>query len=216
MWGLAQKILRRSTFSVSRCFVKLALLFMLAAWSANAQTNLATITNQPGNASNFTAEARQAQINRDMADAQVVEQMRDACIQGRRSICGKILKVLPEGLVVESGYTNLYREPLTRTWLVPGTVEAGLATNIIESSEPASVCIGVIFLTDYPKSRRAKPKQYDYVIIAGYPEGQYTYTSVGNLQKTVRRFSASLPAAVKMNLQTAKNSPAETGKVESK
>ena len=127
--------------------------------------------------------------------------MRAVCINGRRSICGKVLKILPDGLVIESGYTNLLRKPLDRSWLIPGTVTASRAPNLVEGNEPGVVCVGFVVLTNLPKSRRAKPNPYDYVILEAYPAGQYTYTSVGSLQRTVRRFSASLEAAVKLNLQ---------------
>ena len=130
------------------------------------------------------------------------EQMRGQCIAERRSICGKILKILPEGLLVESGYTNLLREPLTKSWLVPASVVASLAPNLVESREPGAMCVGTVFLTDLP---RGKPQQYDYVIIAGYPTGEYTYDSVGTIHKTVRRFSASLDKAVKTNIATAEH-----------
>jgi len=113
--------------------------------------------------------------------------------------------VLPEGLVVESGYTNLLRPPLDRSWLAPGTVAASLATNLVESKEPGSICVGSVFLTDYPKSRRIRPRPYDYVILEGYPDGQYTYTSVGSLQRTVRRFTGNLSEAVRVNFEALKN-----------
>lgn len=125
------------------------------------------------------------------------EQTRTACIEGRRSICGKILRVFPDGLLVESGYTNLLREPLTKSWLVPGTVPASRAKNLVESRQPGALCVGTVFLTDLP---RRKPHRYDYVIICGYPTGQYAYTSVGAVRKMVRRFSANLDKAVQTNL----------------
>lgn len=109
--------------------------------------------------------------------------------------------VLPEGVVVETGYTNLLREPLTRSWLAPATVTASRAENLIESREPGSICVGTIFLTDLPKSKSLKPKRYDYVIIEGYPAGRFTYTSVGTIKKNVRRYSAQLVRAVELNLQ---------------
>jgi hypothetical protein len=34
-------------------------------------------------------------------------------------------------------------------------------------------------------------------MLEGYPAGEYTYTSVGSVQRTVRKFSASLDAAVR-------------------
>jgi hypothetical protein len=84
----------------------------------------------------------------------------------------------------------------------------------VEGNEPGAIGVGVVVLTDLPKSRRARANLYDYVIIEAYPAGQYTYTSVGNLQRTVRRFSASLDAAVKLNLQGDENkAPAHAAEV---
>jgi hypothetical protein len=132
---------------------------------------------------------------------EVSEQLRDECIAGRRSICGKILRIFPNGILVESGYTNLLRKPLTKSWLVPGSVVASRAPNLVESREPGALCVGTVFLTDLPTRR--KPARYDYVIIAGYPTGEFTYTSVGTLKKTVRRFSANLDKAVQTDLAAA-------------
>jgi hypothetical protein len=125
------------------------------------------------------------------------ERLRATCLEGRRSICGKILRVFPNGLLVESGYTNLLREPLTKSWLVPGTVVASRAENLVESKEPGALCVGTVFVTDLP---RGKPHQFDYVILAGYPTGDFTYGSVGSVRKTVRRFSTNLDKAVQANL----------------
>ena len=119
-------------------------------------------------------------------------------------ICGKILRVLPDGLVIESGYTNLLRPPLTDSWLVPGTVSTAPAQNLLESREPGSPCIGTVFLTDLPRLRGRKPKQFDYVVLLAYPAGDHTYTSVGTLQKTVRRFSGTVAAAVKYQIARIK------------
>ena len=147
--------------------------------------------------------------NRNIITIERIEATRLECIQGRRSICGKILKVLPDGLVVDSGYTDLLRPPLTRAWLVPGSVTARRTANMVEGNEPDSVAVGVVYLTDLPKSRGKKPKPYDYVIIEGYPAGQYTYPSVGKVEHTVRRFCTTLPKAVQFNLQAMvdKNQP---------
>ena len=89
------------------------------------------------------------------------------------------------------------RGTLTKSWLIAGSVVANRAENLVESREPGALCIGTVFLSDLP---RGKPRQYDYVIIAGYPTGEHTYNSVGTIQKTVRRFSANLDKAVKTNL----------------
>jgi len=65
----------------------------------------------------------------------------------------------------------------------------------------------VVYLTDFPKSRgaAAKPRQYDYVHLLAYPTGQYTYTSVGEIKKTVRAFSADILKAVSLKLAAEKD-----------
>lgn len=169
---------------------------VFVALSAPAQINVASVTNNPPAASGAASQPFESETNSGQSLSQRTEQIRSACIEGRRSICGKILKVLPDGLVVDSGYTNLLRQPLSQSWFAPGTVSASRPANAIERREPDSICIGPVFLTNLPKSRVASPKLYDYVMIEGYPAGQHAYTSVEPVQKTVRTFSASLNAAV--------------------
>jgi hypothetical protein len=173
-------------------------LLLLAAGPASAQTNMPAPANAAAEVATATNETFGSAVLR-------AERVRAECIRGRRTLCGKILLVLPAGLVVESGYTNLLREPLTRSWLVPGTVSATRAQDQVESHEPGSPCFGTVFLTDLPRKRGPKPKRYDYVIIEGYPAGHYTYTSLGTIHKTVRRFSAELARAVELNLQSETN-----------
>ena len=148
-------------------------IFIFTALAASAQSNGAARLDA---ISNSTAQITQNETNHAMALAQRVEEMRAICLQNRRIICGKILKVLPDGLVVDSGYTNLMRAPLNQSWLIPGTVPATRATNLVEGNQPEAICIGLIFPTDLPKSRGAKPKVFDYVNVEGFPMGQYTYT----------------------------------------
>jgi hypothetical protein len=181
--------------------MKFFILILFAARSLFAQTNDLVVTN---------AAVAKIETNQPPSTAQRTEQIRAECLQGRRIVCGKILKVLPAGLVVESGYPDLLRPPLNKSWLVPGSVSVARAANLVEGREPESVCVGVVFLTDVPKSRgtAAKPKPYDYVILLGYPAGEYTYDSVGTVKKTVRRFSANLLKAVNVNLETAEKSGA--------
>ena len=178
---------------------RIILLILLVAMPAAAQSSA---TNHLDGATN--SSPGQLQTNRDEITAtfQDSEKVRAMCIEGRRLVCGKILEVLPEGLVVDSGYTNLLRQPLTDSWLVPGTAKASRAENLLEENKPGANCIGLVFLTNLPKGKKFKPAQYDYVIIEGYPAGQHTYTSVGSVQRTVRQFSASLGAAVDLNLKS--------------
>jgi hypothetical protein len=190
-----------------RAFGSLRLMFLslLATVVAFGQSN-SVPTNSPAQSPSSQPGISAGSTNSNLAAARLAEQVRADCIKGRRQICGRILKVLPEGLVVESGYTNLLREPLTSSWLLPGTVAAGQAAHLVESKEPGAMCAGLVFLTDLPRAKPFPPKEYDYVNIQGYPAGQFTYTSVGTIQRTVRRFSAVLVKAVAMNLQ-ASNAP---------
>jgi hypothetical protein len=173
--------------NIPRPAMSALLLIFLFGVSARAQTNA------PASAD---VAARQKEISR----IELKEQIRSQCLEGRRSICGKILRILPEGVLVEAGYTNLLREPLTKSWLVPATVTASPAQNLVEGKEPGAICAGTVFITDLP---RGKPHRYDYVILCGYPTGETSYTSVGTLKKTVRRFSANLDKAVAANLTAA-------------
>jgi hypothetical protein len=127
------------------------------------------------------------------------EVIRNKCIEGRRIICGRVLQLVPGGLVVESGYADLLRKPLTQSWVAPSTVSATRDPNAIESKEPGAICIGVVHLTDLP--RRPPVHLYDYVLIQGYPAGQFAYTPVPTITNTVRSFSAGLETAVNLNLR---------------
>ncbi len=183
--------------------MKFFILILFAAFNLSAQDNNFVVTH---------AAAAAVQTNAPLSAVQRAEQIRAECLQGRRIICGKILKVLPDGLVVDSGYTDLLRPPLNKTWLISGGVSANRPANLVESHKPGSVCVGVVFLTDLPRShgKSAKPRQYDYVSLLGYPAGQHTYSSVGTVHKTVRQFSANLLNAVhiNMNSETAEESGA--------
>jgi hypothetical protein len=166
---------------------------LLVASSLPAQTN----NFIPVDSTNTVSQKIQAETNQFLT-ARRTEEIRTECLQGRRLICGKILKVFPEGLVVESGYTNLLREPLAKSWLVRATVTASRAPNLVEGKEPGCIAAGLVFLTNLPKAHGTRPQQYDYVVIEGYPAGETTYTSIGEVKRTVRRFAATLPKAVQL------------------
>jgi hypothetical protein len=176
-----QKYSFRTSYSIIS--IALSLLLAFVAASAIAQTNL--------------PQSSISSTNENMAVLQHAEELRARCISNRRMICGKIIKILPDGMVVDSGYTNLMRAPVNQSWLIPGTVTASRATNIIEGAAPDSVCVGPVFVMDLPKPPRgATPKLFDYVVIEGFPMGRYSYTSVGDVTHTVRQFSAKVTTAV--------------------
>src|SRR5262245_4177422 len=104
-----------------------AVWLLVAALSVHAQSN-------PIQKDSATAGATTTAV-------QHAQQIRTTCIEGRRLICGRILEVLPEGLIVECGYTNLLREAVSRSWLIPGTVTARRAENLIESKMPGAFCV---------------------------------------------------------------------------
>jgi hypothetical protein len=140
--------------------------------------------------------APQASVN---ALAVRSEQIRTDCVAGRRLICGKILKVETDGVVVESGYTDLLRPPLTESWLIPATVMAHRNPAALELNQPGTPCLGVVYLTDLP--RRPKPKVSEYVVITGYPAGTYVYTAAPGVAKPIRKFAAGLDTAVRLVVQ---------------
>src|SRR5579863_6455765 len=128
------------------------------------------------------------------------EQIRNACLDGRRLICGRILEITKDGLVVESGYTGLDREPLNRSWIIPANVTVTLDKNAIESRIPGGYCYGTVLVTDLPKRGAPPIHKYDYILLLGYPAGEYQYVPVAPVTKTIRRFTGTIEMAVYMNL----------------
>ena len=131
---------------------------------------------------------------------QHIQEMRAQCIAGRRIICGRIVRILPEGLIVESGYTDLLRPPLTGSWLAPGMAAATRTPKLVENKTPGSPCVGTVFVSDLPRLRGKKPQLYDYIILLAYPAGYYIYTSIGTVRKTVRHFTGDLAVSVRAQI----------------
>jgi hypothetical protein len=189
----------RVTFELTLLMIhRLKQLLLFVAMPALAQNNPVAPAHPSSEASDSLPGIIQRQTHQGVTAARRIEDIRLDCIQNRRTFCGKILKVLPDGLIVDSGYTNIMRAPLNRSWLVPGSVQEPRPANLVESDQPGCVCVGLVFLTHLPKKPVAR--LYDYVNLTAYPSGQYTYTSVGNIRRTVRRFSAGLANAIQWNL----------------
>jgi len=178
--------------------ILLVLLLACVAGCARDRSSMRAIEAAPAPASTVAAPPI-APPPAVAAPALSPDQIRTQCIDGRRLVCGKVLKVLPDGLVVDSGYSDLLREPLIGSWVIPGTVSASRDSTSIELKQPGAPCIGWIFLTDIP--RRPKAKNFDYVVIMAYPAGQYVFSPAPNMTKVIRRFSAGLDTAVKLSLQ---------------
>jgi hypothetical protein len=167
------------------------LLMMFSAWlPAVAQTNVSISS---------AVQTNQMAV-RD--GSQRPERIRAACINGRRCVCGKVIKIVPQGLVVESGYTTLMQPPFTGSWVIPSGALVNRDPKLIERDEPASPCIGTVLLTGFPK--RPTVKLYDYVLLQAYPAGEYLYTPVPGVEKKIRKFAGGLDTAVTMRLAAEK------------
>lgn len=172
----------------------LALMLSLAVFASAAATSAESSTN-------VAASARPPSRPDQAAAAELAERserIRTACIEGRRYICGRVVQVTADGLVVDSGYSRLLAHPFNQSWVVRGTASIERDASAVEGKKPNSVCVGLVFLSNIP--RRPAVKNYDYVVIHGYPAGEYSYVPVAGVQKTIRRFSASLERAVQVNL----------------
>jgi hypothetical protein len=168
-----------------------SILLLATVLAAFAQTN--AVSAKAGESTTNSVTTNQ------IAWAERTEQVRSACVQGRRAICGKVVRILPEGLLVESGYTALLKAPFTQSWVTSGGASVTRDAKSLELNEPGAACVGLVVLANFPK--RPSVKLYDYVAIQAYPMGQQTYTSVPGVQKTVRKFSAGLDTAIKVNLE---------------
>jgi hypothetical protein len=165
---------------------KLILLICFSAMlPVMAQTNVSSSTNQT-----------------PAVDQRAAAEIRTACINGRRCVCGKVIKIVPEGLIVDSGYTALMDPPFTQAWVIPGGALVNRDSKLLERNEPASPCIGTVLLTDFP--RRPAVKLYDYVLLQAYPAGEYLYTPVPGVEKPIRKFAGGLDTAVRARLETVK------------
>jgi hypothetical protein len=177
----------------------LSVLFLAVALPCLADTGLGASTNSAAKPrenppANSAADSQNAQ-------AQRAEQLRMACIEGRRYICGRVTQILPDGLVVDSGYSSLLNPPFNQSWVVRGNVSVTKSPSLVEENKPDAVCVGLVFLTDIPK--RPTVKAYDYVVIHGNPSGKHPYAPVPGVQKELRRYSASLERAVSANLSVS-------------
>jgi hypothetical protein len=180
--------------------------FVLVAWlglvasSVFGQAGIArTNAPVPGVSENTNSVTNEVQDARALV--QKAQQIRADCVNNRRRVCGRVLQIVPGGLVVDSGYPDLLRPELSRSWVAPGTVTTSRPPNLVEEKVPGAICVGLVFLTNIPK--RPDVKAYDYVNIEAYPAGQFAYQPVPNVSKTIRKFAVRLESAVQSNLDAS-------------
>src|SRR5215471_17161345 len=75
------------------------------------------------------------------------EQIRTACIEGRRYVCGKVLQIRPDGFVVDSGYADLLKPPFNRSWVVSGRASVSRDPHAVEEKRPDAICVSLVFIT---------------------------------------------------------------------
>src|SRR5580700_1179538 len=97
--------------------MRLQILLLFVSMPVLAQTNNFNAATQSNQVPGLPSGQFQNQTNPAVSYAQYIAKIREGCIQNRRVVCGRILKILPEGMVIDSGYTNLMRPPLNRSWL---------------------------------------------------------------------------------------------------
>ena len=174
----------------------LGIIFVAVAMPCLADTNVVSSTNKIASSQKGAKSAPSQEAQNALAVR--AEEVRMSCIEGRRYICGRVMQILPDGLVVDSGYSDLLKPPFNQAWVVRANVTVTKNPNLIEEKKPDAFCVGLVFLTNIPKKPAVKP--YDYVVIHGYPAGQHVYAPVPGVEKTIRRYSASLERAVNLNL----------------
>jgi hypothetical protein len=181
-----------------KCTGWILLGFLLATLAAPAQTNVVAVSPPPGVLTNTAPAAARVAVERQRA--QRAGQIRAACLAGARHICGRVVQILPHGLVVASGYTNLLDPHYVRLWRVPGTAAIAPRLAPVEPDTPGAPCVGLVYLTDLPK--RPAVRLYDYVTLHAYPAGTHAWVPVPGVTKTLRQFAVRLSTAVRLNLES--------------
>ncbi|MEI9962107.1 MAG: hypothetical protein WDM76_13540 [Limisphaerales bacterium] len=178
--------------------LKFALLLFFVALSASAQTNVAKVaSNSPSQTIPDTNQSSIVIVRGAACEAD----SRDLRARPSFDLRGKFSKCC----LMDWWWKAVIRILCVRRWIVPGWCRArprpAARPVLLKATNRVRFALGWFFITDIPKARRTKPAQYDYVILQGYPAGQYTYTSLGTIERTVRRFSAGLSTAVDLCLE---------------
>lgn len=177
-------------FGLQRIYLVLALSGAVPLVGEPTNSTSAASTDRP-----LTPDERAKARSR----AEWAEKIRSECIEARRYVAGRVVDITPTGLVVESGYSVLLTPPFNQSWVVHGNATVQPDAPAPEGNHPDAVCRGQVYLTNTP--RRPKLKPFDYVVIHAYPAGEETYRPVPGVEKTLRRYSASLENAVKFELE---------------
>ena len=111
-----------------------------------------------------------------------------------RTVSGKIIQKIPEGLLVESGQSEIDQVGHTDVEFDRmGNMSTSTTATLQEGDTARSLCLGLVLLEDHPRYDQLVDD--NVVVILAYPDGQFSYKSVGGGQKTVRKFTADFNRA---------------------
>jgi|GEM_PF-5635734 len=99
---------------------------------------------------------------------------------------GKVLQVVPQGLLVECDYDG------SNTCL-PLNLFSGPSKTVLPGDTKLSSLSGVILLTDHPAQATIVDGNYVYAVV--WPVGRFQYTAVDGAMKTVKKCSVKKPVA---------------------
>lgn len=133
---------------------------------------------------------QQATANKAAADAQASEKRRKIIDASKMVVTGKLIQKLDNGLLVESG-SERERRTITRVMHMPGRM-----VRLYDPKTELQIYDGLCLLTDYPD--QAKVVDDDVVHAIAYPNGEYSYTTVNESSKTIRKFTCNLNAVSEM------------------
>ncbi len=179
-------------------WMALGLMVALGCAAPARHTSTGPAMGGPDNPGSRPVTPAPARVTPELTPAQRAEIIRTNCLQGARYICGRVLQIRTNGVVVDSGYTDLMDVHYRQLWRVPGTANVHRDPSAVEINQPGAPCVGLVFLTDLP--RRPPLRLYDYVSIHAYPVGSSTYTPVPGVQKTIREFAVRLSMAMHLQL----------------
>jgi hypothetical protein len=126
--------------------------------------------------------------------AQELDALKKNFAQGSRTISGRIIQKIPEGLLVDSG-----REDIDEVghkdieFDSQGNMATSLTTTVQEGDTAGATCLGLVLLEDHP--RAAELVDDNVVVTIGYPDGQFSYKAVSGGQKTIRKFTTDFNKA---------------------
>jgi len=128
------------------------------------------------------------------AQAQQLAGLKKAFAQGSRTISGKIIQKIPEGLLVDSGREAIDEVGHTDVEFdAQGNMGTSTTATLQEGDTAAAECLGLVLLEDHP--REAQLVDDNVVVMLGYPDGQFTYKAVSGGEKTVRKFTTDFNKA---------------------